>query len=122
MAQAMSQERLPQMLAAAAADDAELRDVRDLIGDAGTEHNTDQCAGARLAEHPRVLRIEDTAAGKTHDVMQKTKRSMQRAVLVVDASVDVSGISLVNQLRCGLIIVRRPAACRRDGRRPAAFR
>ena len=52
-----------------------------------------------------LVGIEDAAAGKADDVVQKAKRAVERAVLVVDEGVDVAGVGLVDQFGGRLVVI-----------------
>src|SRR5581483_2477237 len=54
--------------------------------------------------------VEGSASGKTHDVVQEPQRAGNAAVLVVDFRIDVSGISLHNDVCGWLKILLRPWA------------
>ena len=96
-------------LAAIPAGDAELGDVGDVVGYTGTEKHSDQSAGAAIAEDPGGVGIEDAAAGEADNVVEEAQRAVKRAVLVVDARIDVSEVGLMDELGGGLVVVGRPA-------------
>jgi len=52
-------------LAAISGGHAELRDVSDVVGDAGAEEHSDQCTALFVAEYPGGLGVEDAAAGES---------------------------------------------------------
>src|SRR5438309_6744140 len=56
-------------LAAIGCSNAELCDVRHVIGDAGAKEHSDQRAVMFVAEYPGGFGIEDAAAGKANDVV-----------------------------------------------------
>ena len=85
---------------------AELRDVSDIDGHARTQDHPSQRAIAFVLQDPRLVRIEDTAARKADDVVEEAERTVQRAVLIVDVSVDVSDVGLMDQLRSRLVVSR----------------
>ncbi len=61
--------------------DTELCDVRNLRSNARTQHHSDQRATLPVTQHPRVLRLKDTASRKPHNVVQESQRAVQRSVL-----------------------------------------
>src|SRR5665213_1550556 len=98
------------MVAAPASGDAELGDVGDVVGYTGAENHADNGSGAGVAEDPRISSVKDAAAGKAHDVVQKTERAVERTILVVDEGIDVAGVRLVDKLGGELVVVGGPAA------------
>ena len=89
--------------------DAELGDVRDVVGDAGAEQQADEGAGAAAFKNPRVAWLKDTAAREADDVVEEAQRAVQRAVLVVDLGVDVALVREVDEVGGGLVVLGQPA-------------
>jgi hypothetical protein len=65
------------------------------------------------AEDERVDGVKDAAAGKANDVVQKSLRAMQRAVLIVELRVHVAGVAAMDERGGGVVKLRLPAL---DGR------
>ena len=77
--------------------------------DAGDECKSFELAAAFVADDEGVLRIEDTAAGKAHDVVQEAERALDAAVLIVDMGVAVVLVAAVDKVAGGLVVDGCPA-------------
>ncbi len=56
-----------------------------------------------------MIGFEDAAAGEADDVVEEAERAVKGAVLIVDESVDVSDVGLLDELGCCLIVGGGPA-------------
>ena len=99
----MLEELAAVVVASAGGSDAELGNVGNVVGDAGTENHGDEGTGGAVAEDPGVVGFEDAAAGEADDVVEEAERAVEGAVLVVDEGVDVAGVGLVDELGCSLV-------------------
>src|SRR5271166_5795940 len=71
-------------VAAAVLGDAELCNVGDIFAYARTKQNCGNLVTAGMYQHAGCGRVEQSAPGKANDVVQKSKRAGNRAVLIVD--------------------------------------
>ena len=106
VADAVVEEREAEVLTSVGRCDAELGYVSYVRSNAGAEEHADEGSVAAIAEDPGGGGIEDSAAGETDDVVEETQGAVERAVLVIDAGIDVVEIGLVDELGCGLVVVR----------------
>ena len=108
MVHGVLEEKAAEAISTTAGCDAELGDVGYVVGYAGAEEHAGEGVGIFVAENPGFVGVEDTAAGEADDVVKETQGAVQRAVLVVDACVDVFEVGLVDQLRGGLVVIGGP--------------
>ena len=106
---AAAQEMLADAVAAVLGQGADLGDVADVVPDAGAEQDSDGGLGGTVDGDERGGRVEDSAAGKAHDVVEEAERAGDGAVLVVDVAIDVAGVGGGDDGGGGLVVVFGPA-------------
>jgi len=88
---------------------ADLGDVSDIGADARAEQDSDAGVGGTVESDERGGWIEDSAAGKANDVVQKAQGAGDGAVLVVDVAIDVSAIGGGDDVGGRLVVNLAPA-------------
>lgn len=90
--------------------DADLRDVADIGAHLRTENQANKRPRTALKNYERCLRIKCAAPRKAHNVVQKTQRAAQRAVLIIDVGIDVPAIGGRDESGGGLVVVLGPGS------------
>src|SRR5215472_9724042 len=88
---------------------ANLGYVSHIFPDTRAKYQPDRRLGRLMNCHERRFRIEDTAAGKPHDIVQEAHGTRAREVLIVDLGVDVVAIRSGNDACRSLIILLQPS-------------
>src|SRR4029077_11349622 len=88
----------------------DLGHMPDIVADARTEDKANQASGLAIDCHERRFRIEDSATGEAHDVIQEAQRAAEGVVLVVDLRVDMPAICGRDHGGGGLVISFGPGA------------
>ena len=83
--------------------------MSNIVAHPGTQDQPDQASRPLVHGYERTLGIERSAARKTHNIVQKTQRPAQSAVLIVDLGIDVAAIGARNQSGSRLVILPPPS-------------
>jgi hypothetical protein len=118
---AIAQKMLANAIAAVFGESADLRDVANVVAHPGAEQDTDASAGGTMEGDERRTGVEDPAAGKPHDIVQKTKGAGDGAVLVIDIAVDVAVVGRGDDVGSRLIVGFSPTLNFDIGRKRAGW-
>src|SRR5262249_54782570 len=87
-----------------------LCDVADIVAYSRTKDQSNHAARRLVNRNKRRFGIEGPTARKPNNIVQKTQRTTQAAVLIVNLGINVSSISSGNYSRSGLVVLLGPAA------------
>jgi len=107
--QRLAQKMIAKACAAELGRNTNLRNVAGLRSHNACERNAAETTLVEIKRHPGGGAEEGSAAGILHDVVKKTAGTGNRAVLVINFAVDVTGVRLRDQLCSAFLVMVGPS-------------
>src|SRR5438270_7680972 len=83
--------------------------MTDVVAHPGAQNQTNQASRALVHCYERTFGVECAAAGKAHNIVQKSQRPAKRTILVVDLRIHMSTVSRSDYRGGRLVVLLRPA-------------